>query len=218
MTATETEEGRRWAESRIKTLTGGDPVSARFMRQDFFDFVPQFKLIISGNHKPGLRSVNETIRRRFHLIPFTVTIPKEKRDPELTEKLKQEWPGILQWMVEGCLEWQRVGLAAPRVVTDATKIYLESEDAIGNWIDDCCEQKSTAETLLSKLFESYRDWAEANEEYVMSNKKLVNALEDRGFACRKTMRGKAVIGLHVVSEDEKMLKPFNPGKAFKAMI
>src|SRR5262249_42358551 len=75
VTATETEEGRRWAESRIKALTGGDRIKARFMRQDFFEYIPQFTLIIMGNHKPGLRSVDEAIRRRFHLIPFTVTIP-----------------------------------------------------------------------------------------------------------------------------------------------
>src|SRR5207244_2827923 len=83
VTVTETEEGRRWAESRIKALTGGDKVSARFMRQDFFDFVPQFKLVIAGNHKPGLRSVDEAIRRRFNLVPFGVTIAIEKRDKEL---------------------------------------------------------------------------------------------------------------------------------------
>jgi putative DNA primase/helicase len=87
VTATETEEGRQWAESRIKSLTGGDRVSARFMRQDFFEFMPQFKLFIAGNHRPGLRSVDEAIRRRFHLIPFAVTIPAEERDSELTEKL-----------------------------------------------------------------------------------------------------------------------------------
>ena len=80
VTAVETEEGRRWAESKIKALTGGDRISARFMRQDFFEYVPQFKLIIAGNHKPGLSSVDEAIRRRFNLIPFTVTIPPEKRD------------------------------------------------------------------------------------------------------------------------------------------
>jgi putative DNA primase/helicase len=93
VTATETEEGRRWAESRIKMLTGGDRVKARFMRQDFFEYNPQFKLFITGNHKPSLRSVDEAIRRRFHLIPFTVTIPPEQRDPDLAEKLKTEWPG-----------------------------------------------------------------------------------------------------------------------------
>jgi len=201
VTATETEEGRRWAESRIKTLTGGDPVSARFMRQDFFDFTPQFKLVISGNHKPGLRSVNEAIRRRFHLIPFTVTIPKEERDPDLTEKLKAEWPGILQWMIEGCLQWQESGLAAPAAVTEATKSYLESEDAIGNWIEDCCSQDAQAETLLKRLFESYKSWAEANEEFVISNKKFASALEDRGVKSRKTERGKAVRGLGLVGGD-----------------
>jgi putative DNA primase/helicase len=93
VTAVETEEGRHWAESKIKTLTGGDKISARFMRQDFFEYVPQFKLVIAGNHKPGLRSVDEAIRRRFNLIPFTVTIPPEKRDRELGQKLKAEWPG-----------------------------------------------------------------------------------------------------------------------------
>ena len=82
VTAVETEEGRRWAESKIKTLTGGDKIAARFMRQDFFEYTPQFKLMIAGNHKPGLRSVDEAIRRRFHLIPFTITIPPAERDLE----------------------------------------------------------------------------------------------------------------------------------------
>ena len=95
VTAVETEEGRHWAEARIKQLTGGDTVSARFIRGDFFDFRPAFKLFIAGNHKPSFRSVDEAIRRRFHLIPFVVTIPERERDPELSEKLKDEWPGIL---------------------------------------------------------------------------------------------------------------------------
>jgi putative DNA primase/helicase len=95
VSATETEEGRRWAEAKIKQLTGGDTVSARFMRQDFFEFRPQFKLFVASNHKPSLRSVDEAIRRRFHLVPFAVTIPDEERDGEVAEKLKDEWPGIL---------------------------------------------------------------------------------------------------------------------------
>jgi putative DNA primase/helicase len=92
--AQETEEGSRWAESRIKALTGGDPITARFMRQDFFTYTPQFKLLIAGNHKPGLRNIDEAIRRRFHLLPFTVRIPPEERDPNLFDKLKAEWPAI----------------------------------------------------------------------------------------------------------------------------
>jgi putative DNA primase/helicase len=114
VTAIETEEGRRWAESRIKALTGGDKISARFMRADFFEYTPAFKLVIAGNHKPGLRSVDEAIRRRFHLIPFTVTIPEEKRDPDLFEKLSKEWPGILDWMINGAMHWQEKWLATTR--------------------------------------------------------------------------------------------------------
>jgi putative DNA primase/helicase len=120
VTAVETEEDRRWAESRIKTLTRGDTIAARFMRQDYFEFAPQFKLVIAGNHKPGLRSVDEAIRRRFHLLPFTVTIPHAERNPNLREQLKAEWPGILSWMLEGCLDWQRRGLCPPKAVLDAT--------------------------------------------------------------------------------------------------
>ena len=106
VTAFETEDGRRWAESKLKALTGGDRVAARFMRQDFFEFVPQFKLLIAGNHKPRLRAVDEAMRRRFNLVPFTVTIPEPERDKDLAEKLRDEWPGILRWMVERCLAWQ----------------------------------------------------------------------------------------------------------------
>jgi putative DNA primase/helicase len=92
VTASETQEGRQWDETKVKLLTGGDKISARFMRGDFFEFVPQFKLVIAGNHRPTLRTVDEAIRRRLNLIPFTVTIPPAERDPELTEKLKAEWP------------------------------------------------------------------------------------------------------------------------------
>jgi P4 family phage/plasmid primase-like protien len=93
VTASETEDGRAWAESRIKQMTGGDKISARFMRQDFFEFMPQFKLLITGNHKPSFRGVDEAIRRRFLLLPFLVTVPEGDRDPDLAEKLKAEWPG-----------------------------------------------------------------------------------------------------------------------------
>src|SRR5205807_8085592 len=93
VTAAETEDGARWAESKIKSLTGGDEITARLMRCDFFQFRPEFKLIIAGNHKPGLRSVDEAIRRRLFLVPFTVTIPASERDPRLREKLRAESPG-----------------------------------------------------------------------------------------------------------------------------
>ena len=120
VTATETEAGRHWAESRLKELTGGEKIAARFMHRDFFEYLPSFKPVLSGNHKPRLRSVGLAMRRRVNMIPFLVTIPPHERDPELAGKLKAEWPGILQWMVDGCLDWQGRGLDPPLAVTAAT--------------------------------------------------------------------------------------------------
>lgn len=134
VTSVETEEGRRWAESKVKSLTGGDKIAARFMRQDVFDYLPAFKLLIAGNHKPGLRTVDEAIRRRLHLLLFTSSIPPEIRDEKLVEKLQAEWPGILAWAIRGCLDWQRQGLDPPPVVKAATTEYLEAEDALSAWI------------------------------------------------------------------------------------
>lgn len=179
MTAQETEQGRRWAESKIKTLTGGDPISARFMRQDFFTFMPCFKLIIAGNHKPGLRGVDEAIRRRFHLVPFTVTISQP--DKELPDKLRAEWPGILQWAIDGCVEWQRVGLAPPAAVRNATAEYLASEDAFSQWVVECCCINRPYSELSSHLFASWKAWADQTGEFAGKQSQFIQTLKDRGF-------------------------------------
>jgi putative DNA primase/helicase len=180
--AQETEDGQRWAESRIKNLTGGDPISARFMRQDFFTFEPSFKLMIAGNHKPSLRNVDEAVRRRFNLIPFTVTIPKAERDPHLPEKLEAEWPGILAWAIEGCLEWQRIGLAPPPAVVDATEEYLADEDGLGRFLDERCQ---TGDLLImaevQTLFAAWREWCAENNEFAGSTKRFSQNMEARGF-------------------------------------
>ncbi|MCA3562350.1 MAG: hypothetical protein IOC82_15100 [Aestuariivirga sp.] len=195
--AIETEEGRRWAESRIKSLTGGDRISARFMRQDFFEFTPQFKLLIAGNHKPGLRSVDEAIRRRFHLVPFTVTIPPDERDPHLKDKLRAEWPGILAWAVRGCLDWQETGLRPPQAVLDATATYLEAEDAFAAWIEECCEVDSIAWESSSALYGSWRVWAETAGEFVGSAKRFGQALETRGYLPMRTKAARGYGGLRL---------------------
>jgi putative DNA primase/helicase len=175
--AQETEDGQRWAEAKIKALTGGDPISARFMRQDFFTFVPLFKLLIAGNTKPSLRNVDDAIRRRFNLIPFVVTIPPDKRDPDLAEKLKAEWSGILAWAVEGCLEWQRIGLSPPPAVLNATQDYLAGEDAIGRFIAECCELEPGADEELKALYAAWEPYRTRSGEPAISEKAFGQRLE-----------------------------------------
>jgi putative DNA primase/helicase len=201
VTAQETEEGRRWAEAKIKTLTGGDKVAARFMRQDFFEFAPQFKLLIMGNHKPGLRGVDEAIRRRMNLIPFMVTIPVAERDEKLPEKLRDEWPGILQWMIDGCAEWQGEGLAKPEAVRNATEAYLAAEDAIAEWIAEKCNTDPNAVAASSVLFKDWSKWASAAGEFVGSQKRFSQTLEDRGFAKQHGRTGAQFRGIALLPED-----------------
>jgi putative DNA primase/helicase len=219
VTATETEEGRRWAESRIKQLTGGDKITARFMRQDFFKYVPQFKLIIAGNHKPGLRSVHEAIRRRLNMIPFAITIPKEERVLDLSERLKEEWPGILKWMIDGCLDWQKKGLAPPNAVTTATELYLKDEDVMLTWMDECCERDTQASTVLGTLHSSFKVWAEGRKEFVPSSKRFGQQIEGHGFRKRHTRNGTEVEGLKLKGySSEEELKRRAESRAANASV
>ncbi len=185
VTAVETEEGRRWAESRIKALTGGDPITARFMRQDFFEFTPAFKLMIAGNHRPSLRNVDEAIRRRFFLVPFDVTIPEKERDRTLSDRLRDEWPGILEWAIEGCNEWKEDGLAPPERVLAATEEYLASEDAFGTWLQEDVEKQHGAHETSADMYKSWKAWAENAGEFVGTQKRLSQALLERGFEAKR---------------------------------
>ncbi|MDZ7711023.1 MAG: phage/plasmid primase, P4 family [Roseovarius sp.] len=197
VTSIETEQGSRWAESKLKALTGGDKITARFMRQDFFEFIPQFKLLIVGNHKPSIRNVDEAMKRRLHMVPFTVTIPAAKRDKRLPDRLLAERNGILAWALQGCLEWQKQGLRPPPAVMAATEDYFEAEDALGRWLEECCETGPSYWAGSTELFNSWKAWAEANGEYAGSMKRLSETLSTRGFEKFKTTttRGFRGIGL-----------------------
>lgn len=179
VTASETQSGKRWDEAKVRVLTGGDPITARFMRQDNFTYIPQFKLVFMGNHKPEIRDVDAAMKRRIQLVPFTVT--PEVVDKELGTKLRAEWPAILAWMIEGCLMWQNEGLNPPKVVYDASQEYFKGEDAVGRWMEERLEQQDGARTEVQTLFNEWREWANENGEYVGSLKRLSAALESKGL-------------------------------------
>lgn len=194
VTATETDAGRRWATARIKALTGGDPITARFMRADYFTYTPRFLLLLSGNHRPHLGAVDEAIKRRLHLVPFDQTIPATERDPALPEKLRAEWPSILGWMIDGCLRWQRDGLRPPPCVTGATDDYMEGEDALGTWLDAATTPDMYGFEPAAALYADYAGWCEQAGERPLSLKRLLSALEDRGLQRSRTREARGLEG------------------------
>jgi putative DNA primase/helicase len=185
--ASETEEGRQWAEAKIKALTGGDKITARFMRQDFFTFTPAFKLTVAGNHKPGLRNVDEAMRRRFLMVPFNHR-PADP-DPDLAQKLRAEWPGILAWMIEGCRDWQRHGLIRPDAVTAATRDYFDAQDVMGRWLKERCIIAAHLQSKPAWLLSDYREWAAENGEQAGDSRRLRGFLERTPGCQYKTVRG-----------------------------
>jgi P4 family phage/plasmid primase-like protien len=182
----ETEAGRAWSEARIKMVTGGESIRANFMRCDHFEFRPQFKLVVMGNHRPAITSVGEAMRRRLHMVPFAVTIPEDARDGTLQDKLIEERDGILGWMLEGCAEWRRHGLMPPPSVAEAAKDYFASEDLVGQWFVECCSAEPEAWTASTRLFASWRDWADALGHPAGSSKALGEALRSRGLSDAKS--------------------------------
>lgn len=200
VSASETEEGRAWAESRIKQITGGDRISARFMRRDFFEFVPQFKLVIVGNHAPVLANVDEAARRRFNIIPFTNS-PRHP-DPDLEEKLKDEAGRILAWAIEGCRDWQTNGLVRPGIVTAATKDYFDDQDMFGQWLEDRCDRGPEKWEMPTPLYNDWAEFARSAGEDPGSQRGMSSKLNRAGFRRKKSNGIRAYHGL--------ALKPRSP--------
>jgi len=204
--AQEVQEGKRWNEDRLKAFTGGDSISAKFLYSNPFEYVPQFKLLFAGNHKPGLRNVDEAIKRRLHFIPFTVTVPPEKRDVNLMAKLRCEASGILQWAIDGCLDWQRNFLAPPHRVLAATDEYFEEEDSLGNFFEECCDFNSSFRTKTSDVYRCYQRWCESISEYALPRKRWLQQLAHRAMESKQ-------IGGNMVIEGIRLKDPSGPPRA-----
>ena len=202
----EVEEGRRLAEAQVKDLAGGDTLTARFMRGEFFEFRPTHKLWIYGNHKPVIRGTDEGIWRRMRLIPFEVTIPAAKQDRRLPQKLRAELPGILAWAVQGCLDWQKDGLSAPAEVTEATAAYRAEMDVLADFLSDKCYLAPSAAVSKAALFIAYQTWCEVNRERPLGKIAFGGRLKERGIADGTTGREKTRawvgVGLLTTSEGE----------------
>ncbi|WP_255400463.1 phage/plasmid primase, P4 family [Novosphingobium sp. HII-3] len=198
VTASETEEGRAWAEAKVKQMTGGDPITARFMHKDNFTFRPQFKLTIAGNHAPTLRNVDDAMRRRFNIVPFTVK--PAKPDRQLEEKLRAEHGKILGWAIKGCLDWQEHGLVRPAAVTEATGDYFESQDLFGQWIAERCTVDAGKWELPARLYSSWSSYAREVGEEPGTSKSLSENLAKRGFRRAKTNGLRVYRGLEAKAE------------------
>lgn len=182
----EADEGKKLSEALVKQITGGDKMTARFLHKEFFEFTPQFKIWMGTNHKPVIKGTDNGIWRRIRLIPFTVTIPKEKQDGELKDKLMKELPGILSWAVQGCLQWQKEGLNPPEEVIQATEDYRAEMDTIKAFLNDCCTRKKESFIQSSALYDVYKRWCEINREHELSQRALSLKLKDKGLTTRKT--------------------------------
>lgn len=191
VTASETEDGKRFSEAFIKDLTGGDTISARFMRAEWFDFKPECKVFLGTNHKPVIKGTDNAIWDRLRLVPFAVTIPMEQRDKGLRERLMAELPGILTWAVQGCLEWQEEGLGMPSAVSAATATYRSEMDVLGAFFEDRCLIANGVRASAGELYKAYTDWCEKNgERGVMAQRGFGLRLVERGFSAVKGTGGR----------------------------
>ncbi len=175
----EADEDSKLNEASVKWFTGNDKLSARFMRGDYFEFLPTHKLWFATNHKPTIRGTDNGIWRRIKLIPFNVTIPEEKQDKQLINKLTAELPGILAWAVQGCLLWQQEGLITPKEVINATNSYRAEMDVLADFLSQCTEAGGRVYT--GDLYNIYELWCRENGEVALSQRQLAIRLQEKGY-------------------------------------
>lgn len=207
----EVNDGRYFDASVVKRLTGGDKIVGRkAYSADSESFTPTHTIMMLTNERPRVRNANDyALFERLHLVPFSLSfVPNPKEDYErqadrhLEAKLKSESPGILAWLVKGCLKYQEEGsLNPPKIVLDATKEYQNDEDIFGHFLDDSCEIRSGAKESSADIYRSYQNWCEANGHYKMSSQQFHRKMRER-FEERKS-GVKQYIGVSLVTEESK---------------
>ena len=207
VSAVESEEGQQLSEGLVKQITGGEPITARFLRQEFFEFQPEFKVFFTTNHKPIIKGIDEGIWRRVRMIPFTVTIPKESIDRKLPEKLSMEISGILNWAIEGCLKWQKEGLGEPKSIKEATNSYKEEMDIIEPFIVDMCFLNPLAKIEAKELYAAYSRWCDSEGEIALKNRTFYRLLENKSIHKKRGAKGKTYLyGVGLQKESYRYLQ------------
>jgi putative DNA primase/helicase len=199
----EVPKGRAFNEQRVKEITGNEgAIKARRMGENFWQFAPTFKLAIAGNHEPRVHDDTDAIWDRMRKVPFTVRIPDDKVDKHLFEKLRDEFPGILRWVVQGCLAWRKEGLGAPTAVAAATDAYRKSEDVVARFLEDMCKLEPSGRTTTKALTDAAAQWANANDER-LARKTITDRLKlIRGVSERRTNKSRGWQGIRLLTEQE----------------
>lgn len=192
VSAVEASKGKFLNEALVKEVTGGDRVSARFLFAEYFEYTPEYKILLAVNDKPRIKGGDEGIWRRMRLIPFTVFIPTEERDKDLLRKLSEELPGILNWALAGLAQWHKIGLAPPPEVLEATEDYRVEMDLLHDFLQTCCEERAGDFVQADRLYEAYESWAKDNGELPVNKRTFGIMMGERGFRSKpKTVRGKS---------------------------
>lgn len=203
--APEVEEGKQLATSLIKDLTGGESVTADRKYGHEVEFLPECKLWLVGNHKPIIKDTTISTWRRVKLIPFTVTIPAEEIDEQLAQKLEPEYPGILAWMVKGCLIWYAGGLRDVEAITTATTDYKATQDVLHDYLGERCLFKKSEGINQSALYSDYKVWCEINDTYTISKPNFRNRIQERGVIPGRGAGNKANWqGIRLFTDEERV--------------
>jgi putative DNA primase/helicase len=195
VTAIETNEDRRLDEARVKSVTGQDEITARFLFQEFFTFKPAFKIWMAVNHKPIVKGTDRGIWRRIRLVPFTQNFEGQKADRGLTSKLKAELPGILNWALEGLRQWREQGLGFAKAVEGASKEYQKESDLVQQWMEECVTLAADAKTPCADAYASFKEWAKERSYPSFSMNSFARNMTEKGFERKSNGKQRVYVGL-----------------------
>lgn len=207
MAASETPATAKFNMPVVKQVTGEVTIKARKMHGNYYEFPRTHKLLLQTNNKPRVMEDSEAVWRRLKLIPFNVIIPEPERDPKLLDKLLAEKSGILNWLLVGCVDWQREGFGMPEAVADATRHYREESDPIGGFVDDCCTLGPDVSSSSGTLRAAYEEWCKAQGVHPINGKLFGMRLEKLGCSSGRNHGGRFWTGIGVLSHDFMGVQP-----------